>query len=295
MVRLSFLILLSTFLFAVMAVLMKFATVSLTVWEILLFRSLFGIVFCGTILRRRHLTPLTSHPWKYLLRCILGTGGFTLGVFALKYLPLGTAQAFRNASPLWFCLFLSIAAALQGERLEHKLLLAVAAGFAGVLLILRPDIPTEATTGALIGVLAGLTSGAADYMIRNLSQEKEPPERIVFYFMLSGTLTGLAVCLVNGFSDYTWESVLLLLGIGLMGTLGQLIFTSGWTRGHPLLNAVFQFTGIPFAVLFGFILFGERPDGIALLGITLVTLAGLSASIIRRRAELRTRETNAKA
>ncbi|MDO5532328.1 DMT family transporter [Sutterella sp.] len=287
MLRSSLWILFSTFLFAVMAVFTKYATASLTVWEILFFRSLCGVILCAAVMHRRRIPFATPHPWRFLLRCVLGTTGITLGVFAIKLLPLATAQTFNYASPLWFCLFLSLAAAMKGERLERPLLAAVAAGFAGVLIILRPDLPAGTAAGAVIGILTGIFSGAADFMIRDLSQRREPAERIVFWFALTGTVTGLAVSAATGFSEVTLENALLLFGIGVTGALALLVFTIGWTKGHPLLNAVFQFTGIPFAVLFGLILFGEMPDGIAFIGIALVALAGLAASLVRMKSEKR--------
>ena len=287
MVRSSLWMLVSTFLFAVMAVLTKFATESLTVWEIIFFRSLCGVILCAAVLKRRRITVRTVHPWRHLLRCAIGTSCITLGVVALKLLPLGTAQTFNYSGPLWFCLFLSIAAAMKGERLERPLLLAVAAGFAGVLLVLRPDIPTEAMTGALVGVVVGFLGGSADFMIRDLSHHREPPERIVFFFTLAGTVTGFIGSLATGFSGLTTGSALLLLGIGVSATFAQLALTVGWTYGHPILNAIFQFAGIPFAVFFGFLLFGETPDLIAALGITLVAASGLAASLIRMRSEKR--------
>ena len=208
-----------------------------------------------------------------------------LGVYTLSVLPLGTAQTFTYSSPLWFCLFLSISAAFARQKLEKPLLFAVAVGFGGVLLILRPDFPEEELIGAFAGVLVGLTGGGADFMIRDLSRHAEPPERIVFYFTLTGTLAGLIASAVTGFSPHTLHGILLIIGIGAAATGAQLCLTIGWTYGHPLLNSVYQFAGIPFAVIFGLIFFGESLDFISLLGMAIVTLAGMTASVLRIQSE----------
>ena len=233
MVRQSLWMLLATFLFAVVALLVKMASDFYSVWEIIFYRSIFGVALCGFILKEKHISLETSHPWRHLIRC-----------------AIGTAQTFTYSSPLWFCLFLSISAAFARQKLEKPLLLAVAVGFGGVLLILRPDFPEEELIGALAGVLVGLTGGGADFMIRDLSRHAEPPERIVFYFTLTGTLAGLIASAVTGFSPHTLHGILLIIGIGIAATCAQLCLTIGWTYGHPLLNSVYQFAGIPFAVIF---------------------------------------------
>ena len=279
--------LLATFFFALVALFTKMASDYYNVWEIIFFRSLFGVALCLTVLKKKHVSLATRHPWRHVVRCAIGTGCITLGVYVLSILPLGTAQTFAYTGPLWFCLFLAAAARLSGERLEKPLLAAVAAGFAGVLLILRPDFPGSALTGALLGVLVGCLGGAADFMIRDLSRHQEPPERIVFYFTLCGTATGLAGSLATGFSPHAAEGVALLLGIGAAATAAQLSLTTGWTYGHPLLNSVYQFAGIPFAVILGFFVFGERLDAVTLGGIIVVTGAGITATVLRLTAEKR--------
>lgn len=285
MVRQSLWMLLATFLFAVVALLVKKASDFYSVWELIFYRSIFGVALCGFILKEKHISLETSHPWRHLIRCAIGTTCITLGVYTLSVLPLGTAQTFTYSSPLWFCLFLSISAAFARQKLEKPLLLAVAVGFGGVLLILRPDFPEEELIGALAGVLVGLTGGGADFMIRDLSRHAEPPERIVFYFTLTGTLAGLIASAVTGFSPHTLHGILLIIGIGIAATCAQLCLTIGWTYGHPLLNSVYQFAGIPFAVIFGLIFFGESLDFISLLGMAIVTLAGMTASVLRIQSE----------
>ena len=106
MIRQSLWMLLATFLFAVVALFVKAASDFYSVWEIIFYRSLFGVVLCAVILRKKHISIATVHPWRHLVRCAIGTTCITLGVYTLSVLPLGTAQAFSYSSPLWFCLFL---------------------------------------------------------------------------------------------------------------------------------------------------------------------------------------------
>lgn len=160
------------------------------------------------------------------------------------------------------------------------------AGFGGVLLILRPDVSQGVTTTAAVaGVLSGLTSGGADFMIRHLTHKGEPGERIVFYIMLAGSLTGFVFAFGDGWHDVTPFSILLLFGVGFSATFAQIATTYAWAKGHALVNAVFSFSGIPFALLFGVALFGETIDLVALLGMAVVALAGIFATLRRLKAE----------
>jgi drug/metabolite transporter (DMT)-like permease len=75
----------------------------------------------------------------------------------------------------------------------------------------------------------------------------------------------------------------LLIGVGLSGAIAQVAVTVAWTYGHALLNAMFQYSGILFAVLFGSIFFSERPDALTWLGICIICLAGIGAAVRQRR------------
>ena len=277
--------LVATLLFTLMAAATKAAAVHYGIFEIIFYRSLFGVALCFFLLKRHGQTLRTAYPWRHLLRCAIGTTCITLGVYILAVMPIATAQTLNYTSPLWFCLFLSIGFWLTRTPIDFKLLSAVAVGFGGVLLILRPDFGIANGFDAAMGILTGLTGGAADFMIRHLSQLREPRERIVFYFTLSGTVVGGLVTACLGFASHTPEGLWLLAAIALTGTFAQLALTAAWSGGHPILNAVFQFSGIPFALLLGVLLFAERPDALSLVGIAIVTIAGIAASLLRIQSE----------
>ncbi len=281
--------LIATLLFTLMAATTKAATTHYGIFEIIFYRSLFGMALCFILLKRSGQTIKTTSPWRHLLRCAIGTTCITLGVYILAVMPIATAQTLTYTSPLWFCLFLTIGLLLSRSPLDFKLLSAVLMGFGGVLLILRPDFGITNGFDATMGILTGLTGGAADFMIRHLSQLREPRERIVFYFTLSGTLVGGFVTAWLGFASHTTEGLWLLAAIALTGTFAQLALTAAWSGGHPILNAVFQFSGIPFALLLGVLLFNETPDTLSLIGIAIVTIAGIVASVLRIQAEHKTK------
>ena len=250
MVKASFWMLVGIFLFTFTAALAKImASEGFGVWEIVFWRSIVGCLFCAAVMRRKGISLKTRYPVRYVVRCTVGTVSIALSVYTLTVMPIATAQTLTNTGPLWFCVFLAIAALFTAYRLDKVVLLAVLAGFGGVLLILRPDVSQGITmTAAVAGVLSGFTSGGADFMIRHLTHKGEPGERIVFYIMLAGSVTGFLLAFGDGWHDVTPLSIALILGVGFSATFAQIATTYAWAKGHALVNAVFSFAGIPFAL-----------------------------------------------
>lgn len=287
-------ILLATLLFALTAFCVKLASTDFSIWELLFYRSIFGVVTCFVVMHRSGVSLATQRPWRHFTRCAVGTFSLTLGVLVITLMPLSLSQALINTSPLWFCLLLMLVERPALTRLRIALLSAVAVGFAGILIILRPDVSSTSLVIALVGLLAGATGAGADWLNRSLTHRGEPPERVVFYFTLSGSLLGLIGAAVVGFSPITLATAPLLCAIGIAGTLAQLALTYGWKGGHPILNSVFGFTAIPFSVLLGVLFLSESLDFLSLMGIAIVTLSGLTATLLERRAEAEERQQKAK-
>lgn len=285
MVLKSLWILLATLLFALTAFFVKLASTDFSFWELIFYRSIFGVITCFVVMHRAGISLVTEHPVRHFMRCAVGTFSLTLGVLVVTLMPLSLSQALINTSPLWFCLLLMAVDRPTLTRRHIALLSAVATGFVGILIILRPDVSSTSLSVACIGLLAGATGALADWLNRSLTHRGEPPERVVFYFTLSGTLLGACGAAIVGFSPVTFATASLLSGIGITGTLAQLALTYGWKGGHPILNAIFGFTAIPFAVLLGVIFLSEALDILSLIGIATVTLSGLAATLLQRRAE----------
>ena len=286
MFRQSLWMLTASLLFALVAVSIKYAVDLYSTFEFLFYRSIAGTATCLYLLHKSGGTLKTSHPLRHLIRCAIGTSCLCLSIYILKGLPIATAQALQYTSPLWFCLFLVLAGMAEKEKVSRSLLVAVLIGFVGIVTILRPDFSGQDAFFAVMGILTGLTGGGADFMIRDLGRHQEPKERIIFYFTLSGTLVGLLATLATtGFHSHTFEGIAALSALMICGTLGQFALTQAWTFGHPILNSIFQFSGIPFAILFGYLCFDEYLDGMTILGSLIVMLSGIAASVIRIRSE----------
>lgn len=284
-VRESCWMLVSAFLFALMALFAKLSTAYYGVMEIIFYRSVLGVLFVGAQMAARHISFRPHFVSHHIARCLVGTLSISLGVYVLGVLPLGTAQTLAYTSPLFFSLFIVIAARRAGKAMDWPLLAAVAVGFVGAVLILRPDFSSVEFMAVILGLCAGMTGAGGDWGIRDLSLHKEPNERIVFYFTLTGTVFGTVITLFTpeGFHSHSAESIVSLLMVGVAGTAAQLTLTRAWQKGQPLVNTVFQFSGIVFALILGALVFGEKPDTVTFIGIAVVFAAGLTAGIIRVR------------
>ena len=149
-------------------------------------------------------------------------------------------------------------------------------------------------TAMLVGVLVGVTGAWADWMIRMLTEKGEPPYRIVFYFLTTGTIVGAALTLMTGgFHAIDFYGLALILLIGLFGTLGQFTLTYAWKYGVPLINTLYQYSGVVFAVILGLFLFDDSFDWITILGIFIVCASGIAASLCGMKERENKRDSSA--
>ena len=182
-------------------------------------------------------------------------------------------------------LFASVAALRLGRKLSFGLLAAIAAGFVGVVLALKPELHSGQEIAALVGLSAGFFSALAYSQVKELSRIGEPEWRIVFYFTLFGTLTGLIghFATEGALNPVRLEDLPPLLGIGVTATLAQLSLTRAWGTGNVLLTSALQFSAIVFAALLGFLFFAEPISTETAVGIAVIIAAGVSATVISRR------------
>lgn len=279
--------------FTLLAAVIKVAAESFSVFEIIFYRSLFGIFVTYWMLQHLGISIKTSYPGLYLLRCAVGTLCICMGVYIVWVLPLGTAQTLTNTSPLFFAFFTVVSAWRHRKAVSWFLVAAIMVGFFGIVLILRPTVDPSEFTAMLVGVLVGVTGAWADWMIRMLTEKGEPPYRIVFYFLTTGTIVGAALTLMTGgFHAIDFYGLALILLIGLFGTLGQFTLTYAWKYGVPLINTLYQYSGVVFAVILGMFLFDDSFDWITILGILIVCASGIAASLCGMKERENKRDTS---
>lgn len=270
-------------LFAVLGACVKLAAARYEIAEIVMYRGLIGAVALAAyayFTRRPIGTPI---PWTHFRRGAVGTAALSLWFFAASTLPLGTATALNYTSSLFLAAFV-LGAALRARRpVNVPLILTVALGFVGVLLVLQPSFGAGRWLGASGGLLSGLLSATAYWYVRDLARQGEPEWRIVFYFSLSVLAIGFVGSLITGFTEHTPAGATLLAAVGSVALLAQLAMTRAYSLGHALLTASLQYSAIVFSATLGVIVFADRIALAGWIGMAIVIASGALATWLAQR------------
>ena len=280
----------ASLLFALMGACVKLASAQYGVGEIVLYRSLVGLVLMTVVLRWRGISWRTRVPAMHFWRSLSGATALCMWFYAIGGLPLATAMTLNYMSSVWIALFLIggavlLALARGGSGfIDHRLVAAVMAGFAGVALVLRPTIEQEQLWHGVVGLGSGLIAATAYLQVTALGRTREPGERVVLYFSITGTVFGGVIALISGgLHRHTLQGAALLLAIGLLATSAQWMITRAYGTGATLGIAALQYLGIVFSFLLGMLVFGEQLTVMSAAGVVLIISAGVAATLLRER------------
>jgi S-adenosylmethionine uptake transporter len=280
----------ASLLFAVMGVCVKLASAQYGAGEIVLYRSLVGLVVMAAVMHWRGLSWRTRVPAMHFWRSATGTTALCLWFVAIGGLPLATAMTLNYMSSVWIALFLiGGSVLLTPERratspVDGRLVAAVLAGFAGVALVLRPTLAQDQLWFGLVGLGSGLLAAAAYLQVTALGRVGEPGERVVFFFSATGVVFGATIALsTGGLHDHTARGLALLAAIGGLATLAQWMITLAYGSGATMGIAVLQYLGIVFSYVLGIVVFEERLTLLSGLGVLLIVGAGVAATLLSPR------------
>ena len=189
--------------------------------------------------------------------------------YAIIHMPLANAMLLTLSAPLFIPL---VALFWLNEALTLGVMIAVLLGFAGVAVILVPDLQTMAPVAA-VALLGGLFAAIAKVSLRRLSAT-EPATRTVFYFALLGSLLS-AVPLAWSWIPPRPEHWAWLAAIGLIASLGQLCMTRGFGLAHAGSMGVFGYFSVVFGAAWGWYLWDEPLSSSTIAGSLLVMSAGM--------------------
>jgi len=285
--RAALLMLGSTIFFALMAVAIRLASASLHTFEIAFFRNFFGLIAAMPLLVKHGPGLLRTQQFpRYIFRCVIGVLSMFCGFWAIGHLPLAQAVSLSYSTPL----FVTIAAVwLLREHVRARRWAAVAIGFIGVLVIVRPG-SASFSAGTLVALSAAVLSGLVAIQIKQLSYT-EPADRIVFYTTLLWVPLSLAPAL------FVWEWPrgivwLWVVAAGVLGTVAHMLWTRAIKLGDVSALTPISFMQLPVVALFAYFLFDERIDRWTVLGAAIIF--GANAYIAHREAQLARRaETTA--
>jgi S-adenosylmethionine uptake transporter len=273
-------------LFSLMGVGVKLASAHFNTWEIVTYRGVIGMIVMSTMMavrsRRTGASLIeslaTRHPRMHFTRSVSGTVSLTLWFFAIAGLPLATAMTINYASPLFIGAWVSFVALRMGERIDRAMSFALVFGFVGVMLLLQPTFNRDQWPYAIIGLTSTTLTAVAYLSVKALGQVGEPDTRIVFYLSLVSAGAGLVGAAATGFHALDLRGSGLLLLVGVPAALAQLAVTRAFGSGGTLLTANLGYTGIVFATIWGYFIFGEAIRASSTLGMAVVVASSVVAT-----------------
>ena len=284
---------LSAFVFSTMAVCVKFASAHFNNAELVFYRGTIGIVFMAIFARMRGTSLVTQVLPMHIWRSIVGVVALSAWFYAIAHLPLATAMTLNYMSSVWIAAFLvggtlMFTKAVERIQSQGALVAAILASFSGVVMLLRPTIAQNQSFAGLIGLLSGLGAAFAYMQVMVLARIGEPEARTVFYFAVGSAIAGGLGMLIMGRSPWEWQNAIWLLPIGLLASLGQLCMTKAFSmstnHGGTLMVANLQYSGIIFSALYGLVLFGDLIPLLGWIGMGLIIVSAITATILRARA-----------
>jgi drug/metabolite transporter (DMT)-like permease len=258
----------------------KWLTDTLPFGEVLFIRTLFAMFAIALIVWHRggiaslHIVS----PRNLAVRALFGTGSTFIIVASLSLLPIGEVLTMVFVTPL---LVAALATPLLGERVGWHRWLAILAGFAGVVIMLRPGAETF-TLAALLPLLAALVASLRDIVTRRISATES--SLAILAFSILGLLAASLATLPFGWRPPGAIDIAIAGASGLLFGAAHYLMIEGYRHAEASLVAPFRYTNLIWAPLWGFVLWHEVP-GIGLLtGAPLIAAGGLYV-LYRERAD----------
>jgi len=265
--------LLTALLLAIMFALVKLAsTRGVNVVESLFYRQC-GSALCATAfvgLVPGFLSLRTQRVWAHVGRMALGVGAMGLNFLAFVLLPLAEATTIGFSVPIFSVI---LAAIVLGEPTGKWRWGAVAAGFAGVLLIVQPGSGDVPLLGASVALVAALMTASVTIVIRRLGKTEQAATTVFWFAVSSLVPLGLAMLFFAHPHDAgTWG---ILAGLALAGGIAQLTLTGALRLAPVALVMPMDYTSLLWALLLGSWMFGEIPTPWIWVGAPIIVASGL--------------------
>jgi drug/metabolite transporter (DMT)-like permease len=215
--------------------------------------------------------------WPVALRGLTeGVVAFTF-IMALAHLPLANVTAILQAASL---MVVAMAAALGMEQVGWRRWLAVIVGFVGVLLVVKPGLEGF-NVYALVALASSVLVGFRDLLTRRI-RANIPSPVISLGSTIMVSLFGLAMSSLTPWQPIVATPTFYLVGAGVLVALGNLCIVIAFRDGDVTVVSALRYSVLLFALVLGYVVWGDWPDPLAMLGAALIVGSGLYA--IHRRS-----------
>ena len=165
------------FLFGCMGVFVKLGAADFSNIELVFYRSFIGLILMYAIMRHRRGSLATPHWAGHLWRSLSGTIALLLFFYCITVLPLATAVTLNYTSPLFLTVLITL---LVKERFHAPLIVAIAFGFVGLLLLLHPTLERNQIIPGLLGLISGFLPPSPCSMCASLAATVNPNGALFF-------------------------------------------------------------------------------------------------------------------
>ena len=246
--------------------------------QVIFFRGFFGIVLYYFVIPKDRIRDFyfTKRPLLHFSRCFFGLAALLSIFTALRNLPLATVVSISFAAPIFTTIFSIF---FLSERVGYFRWLAVFIGFIGILIISEPGF-SSLNVYYIFPVIFVLGMSYVAISIRQLSST-EPVWLISLFFSAAITIAGL-LTLPFGWIMPSLYDLTLLSMIGFFGGVANLWLSQSYKFSEVSLVTPLKYLALVFAIVFGYLIWGEVPSGKTLIGAILV----IASSIIIFRREI---------
>lgn len=247
--------------------------VPMLVWARYVLHCLLMVIFLAPSMRWRLVA--TRRPYLQVFRALMLVGTSWFAMAAIRTLPLAEATSLLFVTPLIVAL---LAGPLLGEQLGKLHWGAIIVGFAGVLLVARPDGVLDVT-----GVFLALAATACYSIYQIQTRQLSPSEDIttmIFYTAMVGTLCMTALL------PFYWAGPvpdglqgLMIASLGCYGGFGHFLLTKAFRLAPATILSPVLYTQLIWATLLGWVVFEQLPDGITFVGIAVIAGSSITLAV----------------
>ena len=227
----------------------------LPIFEIALARNVFGLMFMLPWLMKAGLGAMrTSHMGKHAIRGVLSASNVWLLFAALAYAPVADVSAITFMMPIGASV---LAVFILKEKTSVVQWVAILAGFAGALIVIRPGM-AGFNPGLLFAVGAVCAGSLISMLIKTLLRY-DSGDTVAAWLFISHIVLGIVPAIVVWVRP-SWEDMLWLVLLGYLGAVIQRTFNRSMALADATVVLPYNFTRLIWAALFGFMFFAEIPD-----------------------------------
>ncbi len=267
----------------------KWVSAELAVVQILFLRSVIGIVVltASTRLTGETIRLRVRRPGLLLFRTVVNILSWFLFFSGLQYLPLATAMALFFSFPLFLAV---LSVPLLGEKVGIRRSISIIIGFVGVLFITNPAAGIEWPMLYMLGAAFGWSLVASTTRIVGQTESTST----VLFFTLFGFVLITSMPQFWIWQDINLQTTGLIVLVSVFGVVAQFCLTRAYAIATPSLIAPFEYSGLIWAAIIGYLVWGDIPGTNAIIGTGLIVFSGLyiihREAILHRRANVTARQ-----